>query len=92
MPEPGKTYQRIIENTFDGERHVDIRTPVVGGRIPYVFLKWRTRDQRFTNENYRVDLVETDTMLSKDEQEKILRFAKEMSLDFGGLDVLTQPR
>ena len=86
---PGHVYQRIIENTFDGAEHVDIRTPIVGGKTtPYVFLKKRTRDLRFTNDNHRVDLAPIDAMLSRDEQDKIARFAAAMQLDFGGLDVL----
>ncbi len=86
---PGHVYQRMIENTFDGREHVDIRTPIVGGKTtPYVFLKKRTRDLRFTNENHRVDLAPIDAMLSGDEQEKIAAFAAAMHLDFGGLDIL----
>ena len=85
---PNCVYQRVVENTFDGVEHVDIRTPIVGGKIPYVFLKRRARDLRFTNENHRVDLVDTDAMLSRDEQNKIAEFARAMSMDFGGLDVL----
>jgi hypothetical protein len=88
-PLPGHVYQRIVENTFDGAEHVDIRTPIVGGRTtPYVFLKKRSRAKRFTNDNHRVDLAPIDAMLSKDEQEKIAAFAAAMHLDFGGLDVL----
>lgn len=86
---PGYVYQRIIENTFDGKEHVDIRTPVVGGRTtPYVFLKKRTRALRFTNDNHRVDLAPIDAMLSRSEQEKIAAFAAAMHLDYGGLDIL----
>ena len=88
-PRPGYVYQRIIENTFDGSEHVDIRTPIVGGKTtPYVFLKKRTRDLRFTNDNHRVDLAAIDAMLSRDEQQKIAAFAAAMRMDFGGLDVL----
>ncbi|WDI30215.1 hypothetical protein PUV54_09605 [Hyphococcus flavus] len=88
-PKPGYVYQRNIENTFDGVEHVDIRTPVVGGKTtPYVFLKRRSRDLRFTNDNHRVDLAATDAMLSREEQDKISAFARSMQLDFGGLDVL----
>ena len=88
-PLPGHVYQRIVENTFDGAEHVDIRTPIVGGRTtPYVFLKKRSRAKRFTNDNHRVDLAPIAAMLSKDEQEKIAAFAAAMHLDFGGLDVL----
>jgi len=62
---------------------------VVGGKTtPYVFLKRRTRELRFTNDNHRVDLAAADAMLSREEQEKIAAFTRGMHLDFGGLDVL----
>ncbi|WP_425409738.1 hypothetical protein [Hyphococcus sp.] len=88
-PRPGYVYQRNIENTFDGVEHIDIRTPIVGGETtPLVFLKRRTRDLRFTNENHRVDLAAIDAMLSGEEQRRICEFAKAIRLDFGGLDIL----
>ncbi len=83
-----RVYQRLIDNTFDGHEFIDIRTPVVGGRIPFVYLKRRTMDRRFSNDNHRVDLVDADAMLSAQEQAKIRDFATGMNLDFGGLDVL----
>ncbi|MGE0410062.1 MAG: hypothetical protein AB7P23_12480 [Amphiplicatus sp.] len=87
-PAPMRVYQRLIDNTFDGREFVDIRTPVVGGKIPFVYLKRRRESRRFSNENHRVDLVEAGTMLSPEEQAKIAAFAEAMALDFGGLDVL----
>lgn len=81
-------YQRLIDNTIDGAEHIDIRTPVVGGKVPFVMLKRRTAAARFSNDNHRVDLVDADTMLSPAEQRKIAEFAAAMRLDFGGLDVL----
>ncbi|MHA7873601.1 MAG: ATP-grasp domain-containing protein [Hyphococcus sp.] len=87
-PDRSLVYQRLVDNTFDGRDHVDIRTPIVGGAIPFVYLKRRTKEARFTNENHRVDLADTDAMLSREEQAKIIAFARAMRLDFGGLDVL----
>ncbi|MBI1391846.1 MAG: hypothetical protein GC152_03790 [Alphaproteobacteria bacterium] len=87
-PRPDRVYQKLVDNTFDGAEFIDIRTPIVGGRIPFTYLKRRSRERRFSNDNHRVDLVEADTMLSVDEQAKILAFARAMRLDFGGLDVL----
>ncbi|MEL6791616.1 MAG: hypothetical protein AAFO78_13730 [Pseudomonadota bacterium] len=87
-PKPGKVYQRLIDNTFDGSDFVDIRTPVVGDTIPFVYLKRRRRATRFTNDNDRVDLIDPDAVLSAAEQAQIVRFAQSMALDFGGLDVL----
>ncbi len=88
QPARDRVYQRLVDNTFDGREFVDIRTPVVGGRIPFVYLKRRTRELRFSNDNHRVDLVDADAMLSKQEQTQIAGFASAMALDFGGLDVL----
>ena len=87
-PRGDRVYQRLVDNTFDGHEFVDIRTPIVGGRIPFVYLKRRMPDLRFSNDNHRVDLVAADAMLSAEEQAKIVRFAAALSLDFGGLDVL----
>jgi hypothetical protein len=87
-PRSDRVYQRLVDNTFDGREFIDIRTPVVGGKAPFVYLKRRTRDLRFSNDNHRVDLVSVDAMLSKDELAKIAAFTEAMSLDFGGLDVL----
>lgn len=87
-PRHDRVYQRLVDNTFDGSDFIDIRTPIVGGRIPFVYLKRRMADRRFSNDNHHVDLVDVDAMLSPDEQAGIQRFAKAMALDFGGLDVL----
>lgn len=87
-PRADRVYQRLIDNTFDGREFIDIRTPVVGGMVPFVYLKRRTEGARFSNENTRVDLVDADAMLSRTEQAQIGAFASAMRLDFGGLDVL----
>lgn len=87
-PRSDRVYQRLVDNTFDGREFVDIRTPIVGGRAPFVYLKRRTRDLRFSNDNHRVDLASVDTLLSRDEQLKIAEFTHSIGLDFGGLDVL----
>jgi len=87
-PRHDRVYQRLVDNTFDGREFIDIRTPVVGGQAPFVYLKRRSRDLRFSNDNHRVDLAPVDAMLSKDELVKIADFTKAIGLDFGGLDVL----
>ncbi len=87
-PREDRVYQVLVDNTFDGKDYIDIRTPIVGGTIPFVYIKHRYHDERFLNDNHQVDIVEPDTMLSPEEQKNIIRFAKLMQLDFGGLDVL----
>ncbi len=83
-----RVYQRLVDNTYNGTDYIDIRTPIVGGQIPFVYLKRRSVDGRFSNENRQVDIVDADAVLSAEEQVNIIDFAKAMSLDFGGLDVL----
>lgn len=87
-PRPGFVYQRLIDNTEDGHLHTDIRTPMVGGQIPFVYLKHRYRHERFTNNNVRVDLVEATQALTAAEIESLGRLAKLVNMDFGSLDVL----
>lgn len=86
--EPGKVYQKLIQNSVDGRDYVDIRTPVVGGRIPFVYLKMRAEADRFSNANRRVVMREAQDVLTEDEIQRIQIFSHEMGLDFGGLDVL----
>ena len=85
---PGKVYQRVIDNTVGNGLVEDLRCPTVGGRIPMVFRKRRKLDGRFLNSNDEVELAETDSVLSQEEQTQLADFARAMKLDFGGLDVL----
>ncbi|MFQ5563177.1 MAG: hypothetical protein ACE5FO_06380 [Parvularculaceae bacterium] len=87
-PKRNHVYQRLIDATFTGKELIDLRTPVVGGKIPFVYVKRRRPEFRFLNKNHRVDLVDADAMFSKAEQAKIAEFSREMALDFGGLDIL----
>jgi len=86
--EPGDSYQRFIENCYDGKVVEDIRVPVVGNAIPLVYLKRRPLAIRFDNENKEAVMVETVEALSQSEVDQLLAFSREMGLDFGGLDVL----
>lgn len=85
---PGLSYQRFIENCYDGETVEDIRVPVIGEQIPFVYLKRRPKAIRFANENTECVMVETVEALSEIEVKRLLTFCKEMGLDCGGLDVL----
>ncbi len=87
-PRKGYVYQRLIDNTEDGRIYTDIRTPIVAGRIPVVYLKRRTSVERFSNDNFRVELTHAAAQFSAEEENKIVAFAAAMNLDFGGLDVL----
>ncbi len=85
---PGMAYQRFVENCYDGEMVEDIRVPVIGDGIPFVYLKRRPKGTRFANENTEAVMVETVEALSDIEVRRLIAFSREMGLDFGGLDVL----
>lgn len=80
-------YQKIINNQADHEQIMDIRMPIIGTNIPYVYLKYRPLRDRFSNENTRVTIADTQEIINDSEKDKILAFAKEIGLDFGEIDL-----
>jgi len=86
--EPGRVYQRLIDNRTKDGTVLDYRCPTVFGHIPLIFLKERPEDQRFANLNTRVRLSTVEACFSPDEIDKISEFCKAMNLDWGGLDIL----
>jgi hypothetical protein len=80
-------YQKLINNAV-GDEVLDVRVPIVGGKIPFVYLKHRSLSSRFSNVNARVTIRSTDSVFTNNEETKILKFAEKMGLDCGELDVL----
>jgi len=94
LPEPrdDRVYQRLIDNLAPDGCVEDLRCPTVGGEIPVVYLKRRPLDQRFANMNTQVRLLEPDAVFSAQELATLSRFAREMGLEWGGMDVLRDRR
>lgn len=88
-PRPGRVYQKLIE-TGQGDYVEDLRTPCVDGNPVVVFVKRRGRDQRFANANTQVILADPGEVFSLSELNLIREFAREMRLDWGGLDILRE--
>ena len=86
-PQPGKTYQRLID-TAEGDYSYDLRTPCVGGRPVVVWVKRKPLDNRFSIHNLAVMAQAPETVYSPRELKQIARFAAAMGLDWGGLDIL----
>lgn len=84
---PGRTYQRLVDNVVDGLA-VDLRTPFVGGRPVVVFIKRRPAEDRFANHNSAVSMAAPEEVFSRLELAQLSAFAREMRLDWGGLDIL----
>jgi hypothetical protein len=87
-PEAGKVYQRVIDNEIEGGLVEDLRCCIVGGRPAVVFRKRRPVGRRFLNENSEVHLDRPENCYSEAEIELISRFAAELGLEWGGVDVL----
>jgi hypothetical protein len=80
-------YQKVINNTV-GDGVLDIRVPIVGSEIPFVYLKYRSLRSRFSNKNTSATMGAVDSVFTKDEITRIKQFAEKLELDFGELDVL----
>lgn len=84
-----KTYQKAIDNRVDDRSQVlDYRVPIHGDRIPLVYLKYRSIESRFSNENDYVKIRLPEDVFTSEETDKIFSFSRKMNMDFGELDVL----
>jgi len=87
-PLAGKTYQRVIDNEIEGGLVEDLRCCLVAGEPAVSFRKRRPLARRFLNENAEVILDQPANCYTRDELDVIRRFAGEIGLDWGGIDVL----
>ena len=81
-------YQKIVNNEHDNFLVQDIRVPVFEGKIPFVYLKYRSIQDRFNNTNERASIAEVHDTLTTEEIKKIGLFCQSIGLDYGELDVL----
>ena len=81
-------YQIIINNKKDSSYVEDIRVPVIGKDIPFVYLKYRPVNERFSNTNAITYMKEAKDFLTQEELSKIFSFSEKIGLDYGELDVL----
>lgn len=88
-PDLALSYQRLIDNRADATTVLDLRVPIVGGAIPFVYRKYRPLTDRFSNANAVVRLARPDEVFSPAECLSLGTFAQAMGLELGGeLDVL----
>lgn len=86
-PERGYIYQRVVNNQIK-DTVLDFRVPFIMGAIPFVYLKYRPVETRFSNTNRYAKISDTKDIFSQDEIAKIIEFCKLMGLDYGELDIL----
>ena len=90
LPErrPGSTYQVLVDNSDDAGITTDIRVPVVGGTIPFAYLRYRPLARRFRSGNERVSVREAAEVMDHAEIERLLRLAALLGLDYGEFDLV----
>ncbi|WP_242928753.1 hypothetical protein [Pontibacter vulgaris] len=87
-PEEGYVYHKLINNQANSKEVEDIRVPIIGNRIPFVYMKNRPLESRFASKNSRVVITPTEAVLSPTEVQNIISFCQKLGLEYGELDVL----
>ena len=88
FPKTDAVYQKVLDNTNEAGEYVDIRVPVIHGKIPLVYLKFKTLKNRFTNKAHRATLHKPEDLFSEEEISQIEKYATAMKVDFCEFDVL----
>jgi hypothetical protein len=88
FPKTDAVYQKVLDNTNEVGEYVDIRVPVISGKIPLVYLKFKTKKYRFTNKAHRATLHTPEELFSAEEIQHIEKYAAAMKVDFCEFDVL----
>ena len=87
--QPGKVYQRILDNRTEQGLYEDLRVVVIDGLLPVVYRKRKSEEVRYTNETAEVDLAQSPkNVLSGAEIGQILALSSKMRAEFAELDVL----
>ena len=81
-------YQLLIDNTDGTDRVKDFRAPVFKGRVPFVYIKFRPIDDRFSNTNTFTQMVGVREAFTEEEEQLIGSFCDLLQLDYGELDIL----
>jgi hypothetical protein len=88
FPKTDAVYQKVLDNTNEAGEYVDIRVPVIAGKIPLVYLKFKTKKNRFTNKAHRATLHKPEELFSEEEISQIEKYANAMKVEFCEFDVL----
>jgi len=85
--EEGYVYQKLINSETGDGRVMDIRIPIFGDSIPFVLKRYKDVNDIF-DITTGAEFANTDELLSKDEQNKVIAYCKQLGLDYGELDAL----
>ncbi|MCH2199391.1 MAG: hypothetical protein MK081_11480 [Flavobacteriales bacterium] len=86
--EEGYIYQKVLSNKTEDGQAVDIRVPVIGFKAVLAYHKFKSWDQRFTNEVTHSSLHDLREVFSASEIAHIGQFTEAMGAEFCELDVI----
>jgi hypothetical protein len=92
--EQGFVYQKVINNELDEHFVVDMRIPVINGKMIFGYLKFKPITSRFANFTKNIlnskepEVHTIEELLSGEEMGLIKEFCQRIGLDYGELDVL----
>lgn len=85
---PGFVYQKFVDNRRqDAEGFYEYRVPIFMKTIPAVYVKYRPTDAQF-KEFDGAEVVSPQSVLSEEEQRRLLAFSEALQFEYGELDVL----
>jgi hypothetical protein len=88
QPEPGYVYETLVNSQINERFVEDIRVPVIGRQIPYIYLKRRPIEIRFVDMHSSVEMTGPESCFSIPEMDLIKNFVESMGADFCELDIL----
>lgn len=91
IPDRNYVYQKFIDNRYSADMLYDLRLPVFGREIPFVFVKGKSMDATFENHTARKKNYFTDELrnwFTEVEINMIREFNMAFGLDLGEIDVL----
>ncbi|RFC55289.1 hypothetical protein [Brumimicrobium aurantiacum] len=86
--EQGYIYQILIDNSHEEDLVMDIRVPVVGEVLDFVYLKYRNISERFKNTTVDTKIKKTSEIFTDGEIKLLNAYCKQLKLEYGELDVL----
>ncbi len=84
----GYTYQRLINNLTENNEAEDLRTVIVGSKIPVVYQIRRNKNEQFEGYGRCIKVMTANEAFSAKEQQELIECARQIGLDFGEMDVL----
>jgi hypothetical protein len=86
-PRQGYVYEKFVDSIEDGLATC-LRITVFGQKIAAVYKHYRPADKPFANgsEFVKVELCETNRVLSQREQDLVIKFCQAIGMDYGDLD------